>query len=228
MILAICCQNRGPSILQNKTWKIMKLITIFLFLIVMQISAKGFSQKISINREKVSLETIFSIVLFLISFLNLQISFAFFISISLILLIELPPNIFAYLTIFPICFFSLWSYSVTRMLSKKNKYDTGIKLVNFTINLILATLYLIFISIYFALTHDTEDPKWFLLVILIGHSYLFFSVLYLINFIAKILSTVELKRVTKFNDFVVYFFMLFFFPIGVWWLYPKIRAAIAS
>lgn len=51
-----------------------------------------------------------------------------------------------------------------------------------------------------------------------------FAMFYCLYFAAKTIKTVELQRETTFGDFVGEFFLIWFFPIGVWFLQPKINA----
>ncbi len=49
------------------------------------------------------------------------------------------------------------------------------------------------------------------------------SILYLIYFVAKTFKTVELNRRVSFSDFAGDFFLVLFFPVGVWIIQPKIN-----
>ena len=145
------------------------------------------------------------------------------------LLIGLPADIWAYSNAAIFLFFSLWSYSITRTVLTKNHYDKNLRLGKFSIVLVIATLYVVFLSCYYARTfNNDDDPKWVLLVILIGHSFLFYSIFYLVNFIAKAIATVEFKKTTTFDGYSRYFFLFLIFPIGIWWLYFKIQLATKS
>ena len=60
-------------------------------------------------------------------------------------------------------------------------------------------------------------------VVMLLHFLAAFCLLYCLYFAAKTIKTVELQRETTFNDFIGEFFMIWFFPIGVWMLQPKIN-----
>ncbi|MFK8009771.1 MAG: hypothetical protein AB8H03_25680 [Saprospiraceae bacterium] len=60
-------------------------------------------------------------------------------------------------------------------------------------------------------------------LILIIHLFSMFCIFYVLYFVAKTYKTVELQREVNFSDFIGEFFMLWFFPIGVWFLQPKIN-----
>lgn len=138
---------------------------------------------------------------------------------------ETPSNIWAYLTMLVIIYFALWAYSTVKALLQKNLYDDGLQLKKFSTTLTLITIYVIALSIYFALTYDsTEEPKWMILIIIIGQILLFYGFFTVVTFFAKTISTVDTKRAVTFYDYAGNFFMLLFFPFGVWWLVPKIRS----
>ena len=45
-------------------------------------------------------------------------------------------------------------------------------------------------------------------------------------FVAKTLKTVELQKEVLFSDFAGEFFIVWFFPIGIWIIQPKINKII--
>lgn len=53
-----------------------------------------------------------------------------------------------------------------------------------------------------------------------------FGLFYSLYFVAKTLKTVELQRDVTFSDFAGEFFMIWFFPIGIWVIQPKINSMI--
>jgi len=126
-------------------------------------------------------------------------------------------------------FFFIWTYSTIKRLLEKNKYDQTIKFKPFTIQLVLTNIYLIALSIYFVLTYpNIEGPKWMLPIIIIGQFFLAWNSIYLIRFFAKAIATVELQRKCHFADYLGNMVLLIFFPLGIWWLYPKIQTLIEN
>ena len=138
---------------------------------------------------------------------------------------ETAASVWAYLTMLVITFFAVWAYSIVKALLQKNRYDNNLKLKKFSIKLILITTYVIALSIYFALTYNkTDEPKWMILIIIIGQILFAYGVFSVVTFIAKTISTIDTKRAVTFADYAGNFFMLLFFPFGVWWLVPKIKS----
>ncbi|WP_238388512.1 hypothetical protein, partial [Christiangramia aestuarii] len=67
-----------------------------------------------------------------------------------------------------------------------------------------------------------------LLFIIPLHLFSMFCMFYLLYFVSKTIKTVELKRSVTFSDFVGEFFMIWFFPIGVWFIQPRINKIISN
>lgn len=66
------------------------------------------------------------------------------------------------------------------------------------------------------------NPAYFFLIIPF-HFFSMFCIFYSMYFVAKTIKTVELQKEAKFGDFVGEFFMMWFYPIGLWILQPKIN-----
>jgi hypothetical protein len=50
-----------------------------------------------------------------------------------------------------------------------------------------------------------------------------FCIFYCFYFTAKVLKTVELQKPVTFNDYAGEFFLIWFFPIGIWFIQPRIN-----
>jgi hypothetical protein len=64
---------------------------------------------------------------------------------------------------------------------------------------------------------DARGMNLFLSIVTLGAG------LYTDYFVAKALKSVEMDRESNFDDFTGDFFSFVFFPIGVWWLQPRIN-----
>jgi len=93
--------------------------------------------------------------------------------------------------------------------------------------LVISLLYTIALSIYFSITpNNYEEPPWIFLIIIPGNILLAYAYFFILNFIAKLIATIESEKITTFDKYASYFFCLFFFPIGIWWMNPKIKSLI--
>jgi hypothetical protein len=55
------------------------------------------------------------------------------------------------------------------------------------------------------------------------HLFSIFCIFYCLYFVAKTIKTAELQRETAFSDFVGEFFLIWFFPIGIWFIQPRVN-----
>jgi hypothetical protein len=126
-------------------------------------------------------------------------------------------------------FFSFWCYFITKKLINKNIHGLSFNFTKFSRALIFAAIYMILLSAYFEFS-DTkkDDPGWILVLILLGQFIFLYWLLFLLNFMAKLISAVELQKSVTFDKYANYFFGLFFFPLGIWWLGPKIKSLLSQ
>lgn len=127
------------------------------------------------------------------------------------------------------CFLS-WFYFLIIGLNKKIKNESlKANTRNLLFFIIFPILYiLISFTIFpggFNISTEGEsdsDPIW-LLVIFPVHLFSMFCIFYLLYKTAKTIKVSEIQRSVKFVDFAGEFFLLWFFPIGIWFLQPKIN-----
>ncbi len=55
---------------------------------------------------------------------------------------------------------------------------------------------------------------------------LMFSVFYIYYFVAKTIRTAELQKDITVGDYIGEFFLIYFFPIGIWFIQPKINKMV--
>jgi hypothetical protein len=55
------------------------------------------------------------------------------------------------------------------------------------------------------------------------HFFSMFCIFYCLYFVAKTLRTIELQRECSFSDFAGEFFLIWFYPIGIWIIQPRIN-----
>nr|WP_294861877.1 hypothetical protein [uncultured Fluviicola sp.] len=58
------------------------------------------------------------------------------------------------------------------------------------------------------------------------HFFSIFCILHTIFFAAKTIRSAELKRNVRFSDFAGYFFLIWVFPVGIWFIQPRINALL--
>lgn len=157
-----------------------------------------------------------------------------------------PTMMFRYLKFLPVfvVFVTLvtmgWFWSVGIGLQRKLPSGVIMKTNLFKIFLIVPAVYLvvffvlmaILLNQVFDMAANNELPEQvgfpsmvaFPLIIMPLHFFSLFCYFYNMYFVAKTIKTVELQRATTFGDFVGEFFLVWFYPIGVWILQPRINS----
>jgi len=129
--------------------------------------------------------------------------------------------------IFSIVFFG-WFYSVDLYLHKRLPETVQMNLKLFTVFLLIPALYIFFVCVFVLRNSGTlsneNNPAPKLSGFLIPlHLFSIFCMFYCFYFIGKALKAVELQRPVTFSDFAGEFFLIWFLPIGIWILQPRIN-----
>ena len=110
-------------------------------------------------------------------------------------------------------------------LARKQPANSGLKPAKFKGLLLIPALYIpglvVFIS-YITLRHVNPGPAIFVPLFFL-HLLSMFGLFYSIYFTAKALKGAELQRRVTFSDYVGEFFLLWFFPVGIWIIQPRIN-----
>ncbi len=155
-----------------------------------------------------------------------------------------PKIIFNYMKFFPImmiifmgAFFG-WFWSVAVGLQSKVPENIKMKVKKFKIFLLIPMVYILCIMVFMSITmnglmnNETELSSrligYIITIIVPHHLFSMFGIFYSLYFVAKTFKTVELQREVKFSDFVGEFFLIWFYPIGIWIIQPKINKMIAK
>ncbi len=148
--------------------------------------------------------------------------------------------IFKWMKIFPLIillfagvFFGwLWAlgFEQQRLLPDDLRLNTRLFKVFFWIPAIYITLLVYaMIAIFDGISENSTDPDPGLILFIIPvHLFSMFCIFYCIYFAAKTIKTIELGRPVTFGDFAGEFFLIWFYPIGVWIIQPKVNAFIGG
>jgi len=106
------------------------------------------------------------------------------------------------------------------------EHDLSIKRFNF--HFFFPLIYLLIVYIVFKGGYEIHQDNyknygWSLAVIIPLHVFTMYCLFYVIWFIGKAIATIEQNKVVAFDNYAGNFFLLWFFPIGVWFMHPKIR-----
>ena len=135
----------------------------------------------------------------------------------------------------------LWSVGKKLLLNiDKEELKSGLFKTLIILPLIILTIVIIFLMLFsarnlFPLFSDFTSliqfvdfvkcffPFFSLFIILTVPSFFSISILYCSYFVANLLKQNEVKEKVKFDDFFKEFIMILFFPIGIWFLQPRIN-----
>jgi hypothetical protein len=142
------------------------------------------------------------------------------------------PNVFIIafptMMILSVVLFFGWFYTLGTKLHKKLPETSTMNLTRFKIFLFIPVIYMLSISVFmfgvfsFISTGEQPTPA-ILVVILLLHLFSMFCIFYCLHFIAKALKTVEWQKPVTFSDFAGEFFLIWFFPIGIWIIQPRLN-----
>ena len=127
-----------------------------------------------------------------------------------------------------------WIYAVATNLHKKLPDTVSMNLTRLKIFLFIPLFYIVVIGMlffgFFKHLLDFGSPPSnptliisFALIIIPIHLFSMFCIFYCLWFTAKSLKSVELQKPVTFSDFVGEFFLIWYFPLGVWFLQPRIN-----
>jgi len=125
-----------------------------------------------------------------------------------------------------------WLYVLGVNLNKKLPGMVKMNLTKFKWFLFTLVVYMViiwvFMSVHFEYMLDSGETNSVDLtggfaVILPLHFFSMFCIFYCLFFIAKSLKAVERQRPVTFSDYAGEFFLIWFFPIGVWIIQPRIN-----
>ncbi len=153
-----------------------------------------------------------------------------------------PLFMFSYIKFFPLIMilfigvFFGWFWSIVIGLQKVIPAEAQMKLKRFKIFFFIPLVYILFLSIYIGVAMSGfPDSFYFTNPGLIGgmmalifplHLFSMFCIFHSLYFVAKAFKTAELKRKVSFSDFAGEFFLIWFYPIGIWIVQPKINKMI--
>lgn len=80
---------------------------------------------------------------------------------------------------------------------------------------------LVYVTI-FELTYSKMTP-FYIVAIFPFHLLAFFCVFFDLQFVSKSMMLAEMRRPVSFSDYAVPFFSLWFFPVGIWFIQPRIN-----
>ena len=105
----------------------------------------------------------------------------------------------------------------------RKKSKINIQLFKFNTLFIFIYIFVI-VALKYLVDKKTDINPGILVVIMCALSlYAVIGILAILSFVCKVLITVEERQLATFDQYAVEFIFLLFFPIGIWWLQPRIN-----
>lgn len=124
-----------------------------------------------------------------------------------------------------------WVYSLGINLHKKLPQSVLMNLRLFKWMIFISLVYISAISLYTSQTLSSSGQQFntgiFALIFTL-HLFVMFCLFYCLHFIAKSLKALELRKHVTFSDYAGEFFLIWFFPFGIWFIQPRINKLFDS
>jgi hypothetical protein len=153
-----------------------------------------------------------------------------------------PSSFLSFFAVFPVLIivfagtFFGWFWSIAIGLQDKIPTNVKMKTGTFKVFFFIPITYMFLISIGMetamsGVFESIEEPNVGLIagsmaIIIPLHLFSMFCIFYCLYFVSKTFKTIELQRETTFSDFAGEFFLLWFYPIGIWIIQPKINKMV--
>jgi hypothetical protein len=111
-----------------------------------------------------------------------------------------------------------WFWALGSFLNSIAQPQLKMKFGFFKFALLYPALY-IFV---FLAAFQSLNPLWFAVIFPL-HLIAIYCMFYCLYFVSKSLALVEMNRPVSFSDYAASFFLLWFYPIGIWIIQPKIN-----
>ncbi len=131
-----------------------------------------------------------------------------------------------------------WLWSIAIGLQNKIPENVKMKVKKFKVLFFIPLIYISVIMVYFSFAFSSfiqmdqapqvESMLGLFAVIFPLHLFSMFCIFYTLYFAAKTIKSVELQREVKFADFAGEFFMIWFYPIGIWIIQPKVNKMVGK
>ena len=113
-----------------------------------------------------------------------------------------------------------WLLAIGLMLPKK--LDKSITIPSKSFKFHFIGIILVIVLLLFFVSNNIL-PKDYAGIIIIPSLYYFYAIFIIFRYVSKVIASVELKRLAKAPDYMGYFMLIWFFPIGVWFIQPKLN-----
>ena len=135
-------------------------------------------------------------------------------------------SIFPYLMAIFMSVFMTWFWSLGIGLNNLVNMEIRPGSIFFRFGIIYAGAYMLLFTVIMLSLLESGNLGSSMLLIVPFHFFAMFCIFYGIYFIAKNLVMAEKNETVKFDDFAGPFFLLWFFPVGIWFIQPRVNKLV--
>lgn len=130
-----------------------------------------------------------------------------------------------------------WFYAIGSRLQPYLPYEARANVSLLKIFRLVPIIYIAVLAIWMILivsrlqgdnTFSIDGAAFMAIFVFLLHLFSMFCIFYCMYHAAKTLKAAELQRKVTFSDFAGEFFLMWFFPVGVWILQPRINKIVAE
>jgi len=137
-----------------------------------------------------------------------------------------PQRMFTIMPIAMLVFLAVfmgWFWSLGNNINRKVPEDIRPSPRFFRFGLAYSSVYMLVFVVFFILTASGNIGGGFFCLIFLFHLFAMFCMFYALYFIAKNLVMAERKENVGFYEFAGPFFLIWMYPIGVWFIQPRVN-----
>lgn len=120
-----------------------------------------------------------------------------------------------------------WFWSIGSGLQPMIPQELRPNIAFFKVTVLFPIIYfMLFFGIMFNAITGMRPDFYLIILIVPMHLFTMFCMFYNLYFVAKTYKTAELQRKVEFADYIGEFFLLWFYPVGVWFIQPKVNKMV--
>lgn len=115
-----------------------------------------------------------------------------------------------------------WFWSIGINLHSKLPPTINLNLSRFKLFMLIPTVYILFLS-FWLVGSFIGNSGWITILVLPMHLFSMYCIFWCLVFVAKSIKAVELQKPVTFSEYAGEFFLIWFFPLGIWIIQPRIN-----
>ncbi len=127
------------------------------------------------------------------------------------------------LNLIGVLLYMIWYFAVGLELSEHLPRKVELPRTLFIVNGFVLTLSIVILIMIFDGSFESNGLLGFIWI-----TYMMYAMFQFFFYPGKALRSVELKEEAKIGEYLGYFFLMIFWPIGIWWIQPKLNKIEAS